>query len=335
MRTRRFPALHRDVAEVGLGCWQLGGTDWPDVGDARADAVLRQALDAGVTFFDTADIYGGGRSEERIGRFLRRTCPRGVTVATKLGRSSEPGWPRNFTLPVMRGHVEGSLRRLGVEVLDLVQLHCVPHEELRRGDVFEHLRTLRHEGKLLAFGASVESSDEASTCLEQDGLASLQVIFNVLRQEPLDRFFRRAQDRQVAVIVRLPLASGMLGGKLAASTTFAAGDHRAFNRDGQAFHVGETFAGFPFEVGLALVEELRGALGGGNTTARGPTLAQLALRWVLDHEAVTTVIPGASRPEQVAENAAASELPSLPPALHQRLAAFYRDRVQPHVRGGR
>lgn len=325
MRHRRFAALARDVSEIGLGCWQIG-SEWGEVSDAQARAVVRAAVDAGVDFFDTADIYGAGRSETLLGECLRDVRPR-PTIVTKLGRRRDPGWPANFTLPAMRQHVEDSLRRLRVDALDLVQLHCVPLAELQRGDVFAHLRALHREGKLRAFGASVESMAEAQACLAQPDLAALQIIFNVLRQTPVEALFDAAQRRGVAILARLPVASGLLTGKFTAATRFAADDHRTYNADGQAFHVGETFAGLPFARGLELVEELRPLV------PVGWSMADLAQRWILDHAAVTSVITGCSRPEQVGQNARVSDLPALPATVHTHLRAWWGARVRSVVRG--
>ena len=325
MRTRALGESGLVVSEVGLGTWQLGGTDWGDVGDDQARATLRGAAETGVTFFDTADVYGLGRSEERVGAFLRET--RGdFRVATKLGRFPEPGWPENFTLPAMRAHTEASLRRLGVEVIDLTQLHSLPTEVLREGAVFDALRALRDEGKIRHFGASVETVEEAELCLREEGLAALQIIFNVFRQKPL-RFFDEARRRGVGLIVRLPLASGLLAGKFTRDTTFPEGDHRNYNRDGAHFNVGETFAGLRFERGVELADALAPLV------PEGMTMAQMAVRWVLDHEAVSVVIPGARHERHARANAAASELPPLPPALHERLRAFYEDEVAADIRG--
>ena len=325
MNARPFPALERSVGEIGLGCWQLGA-EWGPVDDAQADAVLDAALDAGLDFLDTADVYGAGRSEMRIAACLRRHSTR-PTIATKLGRFPEPGWPKNFTPETIRAHTEASLRRLGVDCLDLTQLHCVPLEVLRDPAVFDTLRGLRREGKIRAFGASVESMEEATACLEHEDLASLQILFSVFRQHPRDVLFERAKQRGVALIVRLPLASGLLSGKFDAATRFPEDDHRNFNRDGAAFHVGETFAGLPFDTALELVEDLRPMV------PAGMTMAAMALRWILDHEAVTTVIPGATKPDQVRQNAAASTLDRLPEALHETLREYHEHRVRPHVRG--
>ncbi len=326
MKYRVFGSGPASISEVGLGCWQLGGGDWGDVSEAEALAILHAAAAQGVTFFDTADVYGGGRSEELIGKFLKETDA-DVFVATKLGRAADPGWPENFTRTAVRSHTEASLRRLGVETLDLIQLHCIPGEVLAQGEVFGWLRELQSEGKIRRFGASVESMDEAKICLPQDGLASLQIIFNIFRQKPIQALFAEAQRREVAIIVRLPLASGLLSGKYRPDTQFAPSDHRTYNRNGEAFNVGETFAGLPFETGVALADALKPFV------PPGMTLAQMALRWCLDFEAVTTIIPGAKSPAMAAANAAASDLPPLTSDLHARLSEFYADRVAVAIRG--
>ncbi len=325
MKTRVFDGTG-PVSEVGLGCWQLGGADWGDVSEDDALAILHTSVAQGVTFFDTADVYGLGRSESLIGKFLKETKEQ-VFVATKLGRFPEPGWPGNLTREAVRAHTEASLERLGVPALDLTQLHCVPPDVLAQGDIFEWLRELQGEGKIGRFGASVESMDEALTCLRQPGLASLQIIFNIFRQKPIDVLFDQAQRQNVALIVRLPLASGLLSGKYRKDTHFAPSDHRSFNRNGEAFNVGETFAGLPFELGVGLADALKPLV------PEGMTMAQMALRWILDHEAVTTIIPGAKNSDMARANAAASDLPRLSPELHTQLRDFYRVQVESHIRG--
>ncbi|MEO7414525.1 MAG: aldo/keto reductase [Opitutaceae bacterium] len=325
MKTRIFGQTKRSVSEVGLGTWQIGG-NWGDVSDETALATLRAAVDAGTTFFDTADVYGSGRSETLIGRFRQETrVP--LYIATKLGRWSDPGWPQNFNREAIRQHTEASLRRLGVDALDLTQLHCVPAEVLERGEIFESLRELRQEGKIRAFGVSVESMAEARTCLRQEGLVSLQIIFNLFRQKPIHALFAEAKKKNVALLVRLPLASGLLGGKMTKATKFPADDHRTFNRDGQQFNVGETFAGLPFEKGVELADELKALV------PPGMTLPDMALRWCLDFDAVTVIIPGAKNPQQAEANARASSTPSLSPTLHAQLAEFYTSKVAAHIRG--
>lgn len=324
MQSRFFPGVGSEVSEIGLGCWQLGG-DWGEVREDRAFEILHSAVEAGVNFFDTADVYGGGRSETLIGRFLRQTSAK-VFVATKLGRTGDL-FPDQYTEAGLRRATEASLERLGVDALDLTQLHCVPPEVLRRGEVFEWLRKLQAEGKIRHFGASVESVEEGLLCLEQPGVKSLQVILNVLRQKPLEQLLPAAAAKKAGIIVRLPLASGLLSGRMTKATTFAESDHRNYNRDGAAFNVGETFAGLLYETGVDLVEELKGLL------PADAVLAEWSLRWILDHPAVSVIIPGASRPEQVRGNVRAAELPPLSPGLHSRLADFYSKQVHPLLRG--
>jgi aryl-alcohol dehydrogenase-like predicted oxidoreductase len=327
MNRRRFGGSGIEIGEVGLGCWQFGG-DWGSVSEDDALQTLRAAYETGVTFYDTADVYGGGRSERLIGRWLAEDKPENVFVATKLGRRGDPGWPQNFTLDAMRTHTEESLRNLGVEALDLTQLHCVPTETLRNGEIFEHLRTLQAEGKIRRWGASVESMEEAHICLTQTGLASLQIIFNLFRQKPIDDLFADAAAKGVGIIVRLPLASGLLAGKYTQATEFAPQDHRTYNRDGEAFNVGETFAGLPFEKGVALADALKPLV------PSGFTLAEMALRWCLDFEAVSVLIPGAKNPSQAHGNARVSDLPPLSPELHQTLRRFYDEQgIAAAIRG--
>jgi aryl-alcohol dehydrogenase-like predicted oxidoreductase len=328
MKTRSFGRDPVQVSEVGLGTWQLGA-EWGDVSDEAAAETLKAAFDHGVTFFDTADIYGGGKSESRIGKFLSTLGPRknDVFIATKLGRSSNPGWPQNFSLESFRTFTEGSLQRLGVEAVDLTQTHCLPHDEVRPAEMFGWLKTLQSEGKIKRFGASVETMQEANECLDVDGLASLQIIFNVFRQKPIAGLFERAKEKGVAIIVRLPLASGLLSGKFKADSKFAENDHRNFNKDGEKFSVGETFAGLPLDKGVQLVTQLRGMI------PAAMTMSQFAMRWILDFDAVTVVIPGAKSAKQVVENCSASEIPPLPASLHDEIADFYSVEVAPSVRG--
>lgn len=328
MNTRIFGRTGHSVGEVGLGTWQLGA-GWGEVTEEAALATLRAAWDAGTTLFDTADVYGMGRAETLIGKFLAETpsARRGAYVATKLGRFSPPGWPENFTRAGIRAHTEASLRRLGVEALDLTQLHCVPFAVLKEGEVFAHLRELKREGKIRDFGVSVESMEEADYCVRQDGVAALQIIFSIFRQKPVATLFAEAKRRQVALLVRLPLASGLLGGKMTKATVFPADDHRNFNRDGARFNVGETFAGLPFGKGVELAEALRPLV------PAGLGMADMALRWCLDHDAVGAIIPGARNAEQARANARASALSPLGAELHAKLAEFHTREVAAHIRG--
>ncbi|MEM8591487.1 MAG: aldo/keto reductase [Pseudomonadota bacterium] len=324
MASRKLGAQGFDVSEVGLGCWQIGG-DWGDTSEDVTFAILEAALEAGVTFFDTADVYGGGLSETMIGKFLA-SCGARPRVATKFGRGAGV-YPDGYTKDAMRAGVEGSLTRLGVDKLDLVQLHCIPTEELRKGDVFDWLRDLQAEGLIAHFGASVESVEEGLIAMNQEGLLSLQVIFNVFRQKIATNLLPVAKEKGVGIIVRLPLASGLLSGKFTSQTTFPENDHRNFNRDGAAFNVGETFAGLPFEMGVALVDALKEGL------PEGVSMADMANRWILDHPAVSTIIPGASSPSQIVRNARASGLARLSEGYHDTLRSFYEGSVREHIRG--
>ena len=328
MKHRTFPATNQPVSEIGIGTWQLGGSEWGDVPEDQALETLVAAADSGVTFIDTADIYGLGRSEELIGKFLSdRSDRESFFIATKLGRNPTPGWPENFKSETVKKHTEDSLKRLGVEAIDLTQTHCVPQEHLADGMVWDSLRKLQSDGKIKAFGASVESMDEALECLEVEGLASLQIIFNIFRQKPIDTLFAKAKEKEVALIIRLPLASGLLAGKFTSDTTFDESDHRHFNRDGQQFNVGETFAGVPFETGVELAEQFR------QFVPPDSTMAQWALRWCLDFPEVTTVIPGAKHAEQARANADASDLPSLTAETHERLKSIYNQQILDRIRG--
>lgn len=311
------------VSEIGLGTWQLGA-DWGEVNDSTAEKVLATAVENGVNFFDTADCYGEGLSETRLGKFIKSLSSE-VVIATKVGRFPQPGWPDNFSRKQFRKHTEESLKRLGLDSLDLTQVHCPPTDLLRKGEVFDWLRTLKQEGKIKQFGFSVESMEEAQICLQEEGVASLQIIFNIFRQKAITTIFKDALEKKVALIIRLPLASGLLSGKLNGGSKFAENDHRNYNRDGQEFNVGETFSGLPFEKGLELVEELK--------KFAPENLSQFALRWVLDFDAVTVVIPGSKNPQQVAENCAASKMPPLTDETHEVLSDFYLREVSPHIRG--
>ncbi len=314
------------VNRIGLGCWQLGADCWGDIDDALALSILQTAAEQGVNFFDTADVYGGGLSETRLGNFLKAN-PMDAYVATKVGRFGDPGWPDNFKPEVLKGHVKAGRDRLQREQIDLVQLHCVPTSELVAGGVFESLRELQQEGVIRGWGASIESVEEGLLCLTQPGLGALQVIFNPLRQKPADVLFRRAEQMGVNIIVRIPFASGALTGKMTASTQFATNDHRNFNRNGEAFHVGETFNGLGFELAIELAEELKTHL------AEGLSLADATLRWILDDSAVSVIIPGASKTSQVVGNMGASSLAPLSADLHAAWGKVYQEKAHSAIRG--
>ncbi|ODT78175.1 MAG: aldo/keto reductase [Pelagibacterium sp. SCN 64-44] len=323
MKTRRLGRTGYEVSEIGLGCWQLGG-DFGPVGDDMANAILDHALAAGITFWDSADVYGGGLSESRIGAHAKGP---GVKVATKVGRAGAL-FPNSYSKQGLRESLQGSAKRLGVQTLDLAQLHCVPGEVLRDGAIFGWMDELREEGLMRHWGASVETIAEGLLCLDQPGCATLQIIFNLLRQDAAEELLPRAAEKDVGIIVRLPLASGLLTGKFSKDSVFDPSDHRNYNRDGAAFSVGETFAGIPFERGVELVQELKGL------APEAMPLSQFALRWILDHPQVSTVIAGVSKPEQIADNVAASERRSLFPALMGQLGEWYRTEVKPEIRGG-
>ncbi|MBJ3786756.1 aldo/keto reductase [Devosia sediminis] len=323
MKTRRLGRTGYEVSEIGLGCWQLGG-DFGPVDDDTSDSILTHALNAGVTFWDTADVYGNGLSESRIGAHAKGP---NVVVATKLGRASTL-YPNKYSKQALRDSLVGSAKRLGVQALDLAQLHCVPGEVLRDGAIFRWMDELQAEGLVRHWGASVETIEEGLLCLKQPGCATLQIIFNLLRQDAAKDLLPQAAAQDVGIIVRLPLASGLLSGKFDKNTRFADSDHRNYNRDGAAFSVGETFAGIRYEKGVELVQTLKGF------APEGLPMNQFALRWVLDHPEVSTVIAGVSKPEQIAENVAASERKSLFPALMKQLGEWYEDNVKPEIRGG-
>jgi len=324
MNHRKFNQTSFSCSEIGLGCWQLSGSDWGEVSDHQAFDILAKAVDSGINFFDTADVYGDGRSETLIGQFLKSARAQ-IFVATKLGRRGI--YPDKYTEASIRAATDESLKRLQTDALDLTQLHCIPTEVMRQGEVFEWLRKLRQEGKIKSFGASVESVEEALICLAQDDLSSLQIIFNIFRQKPISELFEAAKAKSVALIVRLPLASGLLSGKMTHQSNFATNDHRNYNRDGQFFNVGETFAGLPFDLGVDLADELR------QFVPEGMTMAQWAMRWILDYDAVTVVIPGATKPQQVADNVLASDLLPLGKEAHRRLQDFYQQKVAQRIRG--
>ena len=310
--------------EIGLGAWQLGA-DWGEISDAQANNILNGAAEAGIRFIDTADVYGAGLSERRIGAFLK-TRPESFFIATKLGRLH--GYPDGYSLELFRRCVLDSCSRLGVAALDLVQLHCVPTSVLREGHVFEWLRQLQHEGLIRHWGASVESTEEAELCMAQEGIYSLQIIFNIFRQHPIKRIFSEAKKRGIALIIRLPLASGLLSGKFDYGHRFDESDHRHYNRDGVAFNVGETFGGLPYDKAISCVQQLAPFL-----KDYSGSLAQKSIRWILDHEAVSVVIAGCSKVEQVYDNVSAAGLSPFPTLLHQKLEDFVAREVQPHIRG--
>ncbi|NVK56568.1 MAG: aldo/keto reductase [Alteromonadaceae bacterium] len=323
MKSRILGSSALKVSEVGLGCWQLGG-DFGPIDEQTATAILNQAVNDGITFFDTADVYGDGQSESYLGKVLSDIAPDAV-IATKYGRGGGT-YPDGYSLTDLRDSVKRAQDRLQRDCLDLLQLHCIPKSVLSNGAVFDWLREVQQEGHIAHFGASVETLEEAKICLQHDDVASLQIIFNLMRQRPVTELFDEALEKKVGIIVRLPLASGMLTGKFDQNTRFDASDHRNFNKDGEAFSVGETFSGIEFNKGLALIERLK------TFKPADFNMAQFAMRWILDHEAVSTIIPGASSPKQVTQNAATASLPELDKALHQKLYDYYVHEVEPLIR---
>jgi aryl-alcohol dehydrogenase-like predicted oxidoreductase len=303
METRQLGRTQRTVSVVGLGAWQLGA-DWGNVDEDEALSVISAAVDSGVTFIDTADVYGDGRSERIIGRWLREHPDSAVTVATKVGRRVPPVLA-NFTAGNLAAWVDRSRENLGVDSLDLVQLHCPETAVYAADPVFDALDGLVADKAIAAYGVSVETCAEALTSIARPGVASVQIVLNVLRQKPLDEVLPAAAEAGVAIIARVPLASGLLSGRYDERTTFAADDHRNYNRTGAAFDVGETFAGVPYDVGLAAVRELA------HVVPEGETMAQFALRWIIDQPGLSAVIPGARNTGQAQGNASAAGIPAL------------------------
>lgn len=325
MNTRTLGKKGFSVSEIGLGTWQIGGNWGKDLSKEKAFEILQTAVENGISFFDTADVYGDGKSEQFIGDFLKQIDTK-IRVATKFGRGGDV-YPNNYSKDALRSSIESSLQRLNVDALDLLQLHCIPTIELQKGNIFDWLRELKQEGLIKNFGASVETIEQGLICLEQENLLSLQVIFNIFRQKLITELLPQAKAKGVGLIIRLPLASGLLTGKFEKETIFDEQDHRNFNKDGEAFSVGETFAGLPFEKGVELSDILKTYL------PEKMTMAQMSLRWILDHEAVSTIIPGASSPKQVIANAAVTNLAPLSKELHDKLSIFYAENVQQFIRG--
>lgn len=322
--TRPFGRTGWNVTEVGFGAWAIGG-QWGDVDEAQAKDALRAALEAGTNFIDTADVYGDGRSERIIRDVLKEWPGPRPIVATKAGRRLSPHVADGYNEANLTAFIDRSLTNLGVETLDLVQLHCPPTEVYYRPEVFEALDGLVAAGKIRYYGVSVEKVEEALKAIGYPGVQSVQIIYNIFRQRPAELFFREAKARKVAVIARVPLASGLLTGKLNRDSRFADDDHRNFNRHGEAFDVGETFAGVPYDMALEAVESIRPLV------PQGTTMAAFALRWILMEDAVSVVIPGAKTREQAQANVAASKLASLPPETMQALRAIYQQQIARHV----
>lgn len=324
MRSRAFGRSGHTVGEIGFGAWAIGAA-WGTVDDNDSVAALHAALDAGLDFIDTADVYGDGHSERLIARVLKERGGTRPFVATKAGRRLPQQTVDGYTAQNLQQWIDRSRRNLEVDTLDLLQLHCPPTDAYYHPELFGHLERLVEQGAIARYGVSVERVEEALKAIEYPGVASVQIIFNMFRLRPAQLFFAEAQRRGVAVIARVPLASGLLSGKFRADTRFESDDHRHFNRNGEAFDVGETFSGVPYEVGLAAVEKLRPLV------PEGASLAQLALRWILMHEAVSVVIPGAKNPQQALANIAAAGLPALPEEVMAAVADVYAQDIGPYV----
>jgi len=323
MKYRELGRTGWKVSEISFGAWAIGGA-WGDVNDKESLGALHAALDGGVNFFDTADVYGDGRSERLLAK-LRKERKEKFYIATKAGRRLPKQTPEGYSRENLTMWIERSLRNLETDAIDLLQLHCPHPEVFYRPEVFGILEDLVKAGKLRHYGVSVEKVEEALKAIEFPGVQSVQIIFNIFRQRPAELFFKETQRRKVGILARVPLASGLLSGRITRERKFAKDDHRNFNRHGEAFDRGETFSGVDFETGLRAVEELKAFV------PPGATLAQLALRWILEFPAVTCAIPGAKRPAQVAENLAASDLKSLSKATMKKIEAIYDGQIKPLV----
>lgn len=324
MQSRPFGRLGREVSEIGFGAWAIGAA-WGKVDDDEARAALHAALDSGVTFIDTADVYGDGRSERLIAEVVTARGGERPFIATKAGKRLTDWRVEGFSMENLTAWIDRSRRDLDTDTLDLVQLHCPPTDLYYHPEVFERLDRLVEQGRMRNYGVSVERVEEALKAIEYRGVVSVQIIFNAFRQRPAELFFEQAKKKQVAVIARVPLASGLLTGKFRSDTTFEASDHRNFNRHGEAFDVGETFSGIPYEVGLAAVEKIRPLVSGDTT------MAEFALRWILMFDGVTVVIPGARNPAQARSNAEAARLPPLAPQTMAAVRDVYLRDIAPYV----
>ena len=323
MNYRKLGKTGFSVSEISLGTWQVGGKWGEPFSHATADTILNAAADAGINFIDTADVYGDGESEKAVGRLVRSRSER-IYVATKCGRRLQPHVAEGYQPAALRKFVEDSLRNMQLDVLDLVQLHCPPTEVYYRPEIFELFDRLRTEGKILHLGVSIEKVEEGLKAIEFPNVATVQLIFNMFRQRPPELLFKEAARRDVGLIVRVPLASGLLTGKFSAQTDFLPEDHRHFNRNGEAFDKGETFSGVDYATGLEAVEELKSVF-------PDSQLAAQALRWILMFKEVSCVIPGASRPEQILSNLQAAALPALTPEQVQAVQAIYERKIKPLV----
>jgi len=324
MKYRLLGKTGFEVSWISLGTWQVGGKWGSDFDHSNADRILNLAVDKGINFLDTADLYGNRESEKAIGRLLKNRSEK-IYVATKCGRRTAKPADNGFTPEKIRQYVEDSLRNMQLETLDLIQMHCPPTEVYYQPEIFEVFDRLKEEGKIRNLGVSVEKVEEGLKAIEYENVTTVQIIFNMFRQRPAERFFRAAHKKDVGIIVRVPLASGLLSGKFRKDTKFEKMDHRHFNRNGMVFDKGETFAGIPYDVGLKAVGRLKKAFPGQKN------LAPVALRWILMHEEVSCVIPGASRPDQVTSNLMADAIPDLTEYESYRVDEIYREDIKPLV----
>jgi aryl-alcohol dehydrogenase-like predicted oxidoreductase len=313
-----------EVSEISLGTWQVGGRWGSKFDHSVADSIIREAIDNGVNFIDTADVYSDGESEKAVGKAVRESGAK-VRIATKCGRLISPHINKGYTPAVLRGYVEDSLKRIGTDCLDLIQLHCPPTEVYYRPEIFGEFERMKEEGKILNLGVSVEKVEEAIKAIGFDNVTTIQIIYNIFRQRPHEMFFGMAREKNVGLIIRVPLASGLLSGKFASDTRFAPGDHRFFNRNGMMFDKGETFAGVPFETGLKAVTRLK------ELFPVGIPLAHVALRWILLQEEVSCIIPGASSPDQVRANLAADSLHPISGKQEEAIRTIYEEDIKPSV----
>jgi len=323
MKYRKLGKTGFEVSEVSFGGWAIGGT-WGDGEDEQSMAALEEAVDQGINFFDTADVYGDGRSERLLAK-LRHETDKKIYIATKAGRRLNPHTAEGYNKENLNKFVDRSLKNLDVDQIDLLQLHCPPTEVYAQEEVFEALEEMVEAGKIKNYGVSVEKVEEAMKALEYENVATVQIIFNMFRHKPADEFFAKAKEKGVGIICRVPLASGLLTGKFSKDSTFAENDHRNFNRNGEAFDKGETFSGVDFELGLKAVEELE------EIKPEGLTMAQFALKWILMHDAVSCVIPGGKKPWQVKDNAAASEADELSAEVMERVDEIYDEYIRDSV----
>jgi aryl-alcohol dehydrogenase-like predicted oxidoreductase len=324
MKYRKLGKTGFEISEISLGTWQVGGKWGSGFDNTKAEKIIHKAIDEGVNFIDTADVYEAGQSESAVGRVVR-SRPERVYVATKCGRQISPHLNEGYTPEILRKYVENSLKRTGMDTLDLIQLHCPPTEVYYRPEIFELFESLKKEGKILNLGVSVEKVEEALKAIEYPNVTTVQIIFNVFRQRPAELFFKEAAKRDVGIIVRVPLASGLLTGKFGTDTRFEAGDHRNFNRNGEAFDKGETFSGIDYDIGLKAVEELKKLFPGKEN------LAPVALQWILQFKEVSCIIPGASKVEHLISNLSVYNEKVLDKEIIREMNKIYKKFIKSHV----